>query len=66
MCKDGDESYFLLSCKACEDFRKDVSWFEGSHTSAILNQFFFSLSFFFFSFFFFRFVFSSSCAGLEV
>ena len=66
MCKDGDESYFLLSCKACEDFRKDVSWFEGSHTSAILNQFFFFSLFFFFSFFFFRFVFSSSCAGLEV
>ena len=58
MCKDGDESYFLFSCKACEDFRKDVSWFEGSHTSAILNQLGGGVSVFFF-------LFSSSCAGLE-
>ena len=31
-----DESHVLFSYKAYEDFRKDVSWFNGSHTAALL------------------------------
>ena len=32
-----DESHVLFSCKAYEDFRKDVSWFSGSHTAAVAD-----------------------------
>ena len=43
-----DESHVLFSCKAYEDlliiiiinnnnFRKDVSWFNGSHTAAVAD-----------------------------
>ena len=37
MCNDKteDESHVLFSYKAYEDFRKDVSWFNGSHTAAV-------------------------------
>ena len=28
---------FFFSCKAYEDFRKDVSWFNGSHTAAVAD-----------------------------
>ena len=28
---------FFFSCKADEDFRKDVSWFNGSHTAAVAD-----------------------------
>ncbi len=39
VCKDEieDESHVLFSCKAYEDFRKDVSWFNGSHTAAVAD-----------------------------
>ena len=39
VCKDKieDESHVLFSCKAYEDFRKDVSWFNGSHTAAVAD-----------------------------
>ena len=39
VCKDEieDESHVLFSCKAFEDFRKDVSWFNGSHTKAVAD-----------------------------
>ena len=32
-----DESRVLFSCKAYEDFRKDVSWFNGLHTAAVAD-----------------------------
>ena len=32
-----DESHVLFSCKAYEDFRKDVSWFNGSRTAAVVD-----------------------------
>ena len=32
-----DESHVLFSCKAYEDFRKDVSWFNGSRTAAVAD-----------------------------
>ena len=32
-----DESHALFSYKAYEDFRKDVSWFSGSHTAAVAD-----------------------------
>ena len=37
VCKDEieDESHVLFSCKTYEDFRKDVSSFNGSHTAAV-------------------------------
>ena len=37
VCKDEieDELHILFSCKAYEDFRKDVSWFNGSHAAAV-------------------------------
>ena len=39
VCKDEieDESHVLFSCKAYEDFRKDVSWFNGSHTAVVAD-----------------------------
>ena len=39
VCKDEieDESHVLFSCKAYEDFRKDVSWFNESHTAAVAD-----------------------------
>ena len=39
VCKDEieDESHVLFSCKAYEDFRKDVSWFNGSHTAVVVD-----------------------------
>ena len=39
VCKDEteDESHVLFSCKAYDDFRKDVSWFNGSHTAAVAD-----------------------------
>ena len=39
VCKDEieGESHVLFSCKAYEDFRKDVSWFNGSHTAAVAD-----------------------------
>ena len=38
-CKDEieDESHVPFSCKTYEDFRKDVSWFNGSHTAAVAD-----------------------------
>ena len=38
-CKDEieDEPHVLFSCKAYEDFRKDVSWLNGSHTAAVAD-----------------------------
>ena len=37
MCKDEieDQTHVPFSRKAYEDFRKDVSWFNGSHTAAV-------------------------------
>ena len=39
VCKDEieDESHVLFSCKAYEDLRKDVSWFNGSHTAVVAD-----------------------------
>ena len=39
VCKDEieDESHVLFSGKAYEDFRKDVSWFNASHTAAVAD-----------------------------
>ena len=39
VCKDEieDESHVLFSCKTYKDFRKDVSWFNGSHTAAVAD-----------------------------
>ena len=39
VCKDEieDESRVLFSCKAYEDLRKDVSWFNGSHTAVVAD-----------------------------
>ena len=39
VCKDEieDESHVLFSCKAYEDFRKYVSWFNGSHTAVVVD-----------------------------
>ena len=41
VCKDEieDESHVLFSCKAYEDFRKDVSWFNESHMATIADVF---------------------------
>ena len=27
---------FFFSCKACEGFRRDVPWFDGLHTAAVI------------------------------
>ena len=39
MCNDKteDESHVLFSYKAYGDFRKDLSWFNGSHTAAVAD-----------------------------
>ena len=39
MCKDEieDEVHFLFSCKAYEEFRRDVRWFDGLHTAAVTD-----------------------------
>ena len=39
MCKDEieDEAQVLFSCKAYEEFRGDVQWFDGLHTAAITD-----------------------------
>ena len=34
---DMSHMFFFPPCKAYEDFRKDVSWFNGSHTVAVVD-----------------------------
>ena len=37
MCKDEieDETHVLFSCKAYDEFRRDVRWFDGLHTAVV-------------------------------
>ena len=39
MCKDEieDETRVLFSCKAYDEFRRDVRWFDGLHTAAVTD-----------------------------
>ena len=39
VCKDEieDETFVLFSCKAYDEFRRDVRWFDGLHTAAVTD-----------------------------
>ena len=39
MCKDEieDETYVLFSCKAYDEFRRDMRWFDGLHAAVVTD-----------------------------
>ena len=39
VCKDEieDETHVLFSCKAYDEFRRDVRWFDGLHTAVVTD-----------------------------